>query len=471
MRIPFAFLAPGSSDSGDTVGLPNLQLWYRPDLSALTFGTGSKIATLNNKAPVVDANRNLAQATGSKQPTLNTADAAYNGKNTMSFVRANDTQLLSPTWAAAVANPQTLYVVANSDGASFGYEDLFDGSDGTGDRVQIAYASTLWGISSGGVGIIPSTNTSSSPQIFCYVSNGASSKFFISSATEEVMPSTPSASPIQVAVLGNTKTFGFGLTGKIGEVRLYSGAHGSTDRATVLASLSSRYAIATGDTYLRFTFEESALPLANHPVGGGSAVSIPNHSGTTPTLSGGEMTFNGANNVYSADSPYRGPASKTVTYLAWVYPTSLTGDQCCVAKQYRGYNASWASPYLSWYIGLDASGAGNWIVFISTSGFNSIVVSTAGYKVVINQWNLIGFTLNHGVFTPYFNGTVAPGALTLGDLAIDTSAGGPYVFGGAGVGGVLSSMYTGKIAEVRGYNVALSTSDILAIYNAGPPSP
>jgi hypothetical protein len=224
------------------------------------------------------------------------------------------------------------------------------------------------------------------------------------------------------------------------------------------------------DTLVLFTFDESALPLANH--GYGSAISVSNHAGTTPTLGGGAMTFNGANQVYSPDTPYAGPSTTTQTMMMWVYPTALGGDQCCVGKTYRPYNNPWAAPYHSFYVGPTDS-AGNWTVFLSLNAgggaFQQIFITTAGYRVVQNAWNLIGFTLNAGTLKPYFNGVTVPGMSTsVPNQAIDTTGGGPYEIGAVSPAGTPTSFLTGKIGMFRWDQIVRSDPYLLAMYNAGP---
>ena len=62
-------------------GLPSvsnaLQLWLRADLGT-TIATG--VSQWNDQSQIGDSNRNVVQATGGQQPTLNSSDATYNNR-------------------------------------------------------------------------------------------------------------------------------------------------------------------------------------------------------------------------------------------------------------------------------------------------------------------------------------------------------------------------------------------------------
>jgi hypothetical protein len=71
--------------------------WHRAD-KAVTLNGGT-VAQWNDQSGTGDSNKNVAQGTTAKPPTLNAVDTAYNERVTLSFVAANSQELRSTTWA------------------------------------------------------------------------------------------------------------------------------------------------------------------------------------------------------------------------------------------------------------------------------------------------------------------------------------------------------------------------------------
>lgn len=227
--------------------IPNLVFWVRADLGITTVA-GNKVSNWNDQSLIGDVNHNLAQSIDAQRPVLVASDSGYNNQSTVSFTRASNTYIQSPTWNTPVSQPCTYYAVANSDGANVYYEDVFDG-DTNGNRMQLSYVSALWGMAAGGSGLSTSTNGTSAPAVFCCVFNGpSSSKLYVSSATDSPLSGQPPVSTSSMMVLGSAKNAdsGVSLQGRIAEVLTYSGAHSTLQRSQVMAYLGARYGITIG---------------------------------------------------------------------------------------------------------------------------------------------------------------------------------------------------------------------------------
>jgi hypothetical protein len=242
MRIPYTLYIPPLKDP---TALPNLRFWVRADLGVTTVA-GSKVSQWNDQSLIGDPNHNLVQSNDPQRPVLLASDSGYNNQSTVSFTRASNTYIQSPTWVTPMSQPCTYYAVANSDGQNVYYEDVFDG-DTNGFRMQLSYVTGFWGIAAGGAGLSISNNASTGPNVFCCVFNGpSSSALYINSSTNSsALGSQPPASNSTLMVLGSAKNAdsSVSLQGRIAEVIAYETAHDSTTRAAVMRYLGLRYGI------------------------------------------------------------------------------------------------------------------------------------------------------------------------------------------------------------------------------------
>lgn len=237
--MPAGFGAFGSAGSG-YVGsgftprsIAGCVLWLRADLG-VTIATG-----VNAWADQSGVGNNVTQGTGSKQPTVNTADAAYNGKDTFSFASAS-AQCLQGTFVSSITQPFTLFLVGQN-GRS-GSQSYFDGST-VGGRCECYNDATTDKVYAGSA-FVSAADNSTSPRIMTYEMNGASSKIYISSNTAAVT-GNPGTDGLAGATIGAAYDKANDvLNGKIAEVILYTGALSAANQDMVRAYLSARYGIA-----------------------------------------------------------------------------------------------------------------------------------------------------------------------------------------------------------------------------------
>ncbi len=224
--------------------LANLKAWYRADL--LITLNSTTVSGWGDSSGTGDSNKNLVQATGGSQPTYNATDAAYNNKPTLSF---SSSQMHSGTWASALTQAFTVYVVGNVTAVSGSTLFFFNSSSdkawvisrdngAAGPQSSLAmYAGTTLATSSLSA---PQLNAKS---ILCCVFNGASSSGYVNSIATTYCTGQVGSVGVTDAVLGAYAGGGLALAGKMAEVIVYSGGHSATDRGTVLSYLSSRYTV------------------------------------------------------------------------------------------------------------------------------------------------------------------------------------------------------------------------------------
>ena len=91
--------------------MQNVLAWYRADPSSLTLSAGAAGAIADQSGKGIAGS--LTQATGTKQPTLNASDAAYNNKPTLSFASASSLELVGALFTV-VAQPITYLFVSST---------------------------------------------------------------------------------------------------------------------------------------------------------------------------------------------------------------------------------------------------------------------------------------------------------------------------------------------------------------------
>lgn len=218
--------------------VPGCVAWYRADLG-VTTSTG--VSAWADQSGSGDSNRNLVQATSTKQPTRNASDAAYNNQATLSFSTGGPTpqSLASPgAWSSSYTT-RTICLVGNFDGlgsAEFMVDGLTDSSNviwnDSGANAVDMYAGTNIG---GGT-------YSSSPLIVIAVFNGASSAIY-SSSTGSLATGNCGAGVMAALTVGCNVGGTAGLNGKIAEVFAYDSALTTTQIAVILRYLGARYGL------------------------------------------------------------------------------------------------------------------------------------------------------------------------------------------------------------------------------------
>ena len=224
--------------------LSGLVAWYRAD-KGTTIATG--VSAWADQSGVGDANRNLTQATGAKQPTLNASDATYNHQATLSFASAASQYLASGTFSVAIPNPSTQFVVGNWDGAA-SVEVMLDGIDGTNRQAIFnggSGGSTVVAFFAG-TQVNATVANNAVPLVMCALNNGASSGQYVNAKTPKstTNPGANTAAGVTVGI-DNDKA-SFPLNGKVAEVIVYNRALSQNEINRVLGYLGTRYGITIG---------------------------------------------------------------------------------------------------------------------------------------------------------------------------------------------------------------------------------
>lgn len=225
--------------------IPNLYLWFRAD-QGITLGTGSLVSGWADQSGFGDSNHNLLQASSGLQPSLNVSDSSFNNQNTISFTASgpyprNGKVLVTNTWASSLAQPDTVYAVGSCTGENVYYQDFFDSI--YPNRQQLEFNSGFWSVSAGGAGATQSSNTTTSPAIFCCIYDGASSALYINAISTTAVTGNLGGD-MNGFTIGAFQDSSLGLNGKVAEIVAYSGHHDTTKRAQVMNYLSARYGIA-----------------------------------------------------------------------------------------------------------------------------------------------------------------------------------------------------------------------------------
>lgn len=186
--------------------------------------------------------RTVTQATGSKQPTLNASDAAYNGQSTLSFVPANSQELDSGTWAS-ISQPYSIFIVGNISGT------LDQGLvGGTSSIVEVrgnssggATKNTLYA----GSFLNSSVAADNLPTVFGCLFNGASSSVWVSAKTANATGAagTNALADFQIGKDGAGNHF---LNGKMAEICVYNVALTTGNISSLFDYFGNRYGITIG---------------------------------------------------------------------------------------------------------------------------------------------------------------------------------------------------------------------------------
>lgn len=141
------------------------------------------------------------------------------------------------------------------------------------------------------------------------------------------------------------------------------------------------------------------------------------------------------------------------TVHAWVYPGSVTGAQCIVAK--TNEDTPNAAGY-EWMLYLN----GDKVSFLLANGAGSIQVLTSDAAVSLNTWYYVeGYYDDAGTLGVVVNATVKTAARTTTPATTT---------GSLRIGGIPSTYYlTGRVDEVAFWKRLLTTDERAAIYNGG----
>lgn len=110
--------------------VPSLKAWYRADT---TVNGGGTVSQLTDKS---GGGFHLTQATGTKQPALNVADANMGGRDSITFDGVDDALgMVSPAYGALAA--LTLYLVVRGVIAESSKRYFVIGNNGSAESIQI----------------------------------------------------------------------------------------------------------------------------------------------------------------------------------------------------------------------------------------------------------------------------------------------------------------------------------------------
>jgi len=219
--------------------IPGCLLWLRGDLG-ITLNSGN-VSSWADQSGLNDPNKNVTQATGSKQPAYNAVDGAYNGQATLSFTAASVSVLRSGTWSVAPAQPLTVVFVGEGSTAT---QYMFDGINGAAfNNLACFLASANRMELDAGAGLAVNTGIYAGQQCLAAVFNGATSSLYQNnSRTPTISGNAGSTAITGMAVGGDGPGTADSLNGKIAEFIMYSQVLTTPQLNQLFVYLSNRYA-------------------------------------------------------------------------------------------------------------------------------------------------------------------------------------------------------------------------------------
>ncbi|MBI1259166.1 MAG: hypothetical protein GC204_16980 [Chloroflexi bacterium] len=216
------------------------------------------------------------------------------------------------------------------------------------------------------------------------------------------------------------------------------------------ATPTSGRAQTGGSLILGLGFEEGTGGTTTDTSGYNNTGSLLNGAAwTNQGKFGNAIQFDGVDDrVRVADSPSL-HVTNGLTMEAWVYPTRANNWSAIVIKEIPN---SFSYVLYGWWFGTD-SAAG------TTSGGER--ATSGGGMLPLNTWTHIAMTYNGAQQILYINGKVVASNADTGFVTVTND---PLSIGGNGQAS--NEVFTGKIDEVRVYNVALSQADIQRDMNA-----
>lgn len=281
------------------------------------------------------------------------------------------------------------------------------------------------------------------------------------------------ASPYTGFTVGGPVPGHAGFSGAIGEFALYGSALSATRVAAHYNAASNADPTPAPTNYS--TQVQSDNPVVYYRTNEPSGTTAVDSSGNGYNGTYGSSVTLGGTGLVSGDTAPSFPGgtassstvlqSSTNSALAptgsfsvefWVnVPSTVTSDQFLWAQTY----ASGASYYPA-YIQLESGSPPFFTVQINTT--NGVVATYPA--AVLGAKNHVVATWNGTTLTAYVNGVSAGTATGSGSLTNYSSPYAGFTFGGPGAG---HTGFSGALGEFALYNTALSSSRVLAHYNAG----
>jgi hypothetical protein len=187
--------------------------------------------------------------------------------------------------------------------------------------------------------------------------------------------------------------------------------------------------------------------------------------GATATngLIGGAYNFRGGNGGDYVRTTFGSLKSNYLSFGAWVYPRAKVAYGKVICLGYR-VDGSWSPPYSCFSLESSDAATGNPVSRISVSGkyYPSIGGGNTGVKLALDAWTFLMATYDGANAKVYQNGVLRKtipvvGVIDYGtskDLSIGTDS--PYYN---------KENFNGLIDDVRIYNRALTSNEVMRIYN------
>lgn len=416
----------------DPTAISGLVSWFRAD-KGITIGTG--VASWTDSAPGADSTHTLTQATGSKQPTFNATDAAYNNQPTLSFASASAQALQSSAWSSILPQPNTIVVIGNTD-ATANQQGFIDGIDGT-NRQYLYNFSNASEISIFAGGNLTETDIANgNPMFIAAAINGASTDLYVNGNYRNVTGSAGSQSlgGLTVGSFYNTSS-GATLNGKIAEVIVFNRALSQAEVQSLAMYAAKRYglSISIGTMPDAATGADATHTLAQ-------------------TIQSKQPTFN------VSDAAYNNQPTLSFAKASSQYLRSTT------------WASSLAEPYTAIVIGNFGGGALDNEVMIDGLTQSEGLVYNTNTTVSIYAGVSLDYGAGSPISTPMFIGGIFNGASSsiyaTSNLASVTGNAGSTARTGLTVGidgDQTTAPFNGKIAEIAIFNRALSQAEIQSL--------
>lgn len=176
-----------------------------------------------------------------------------------------------------------------------------------------------------------------------------------------------------------------------------------------------------------------------------------------PGKVGQAFQFDGSDDYVTASSSSSLNQLSAFTCSAWIYPTTVSGEQAIVYKEVASNGKQ--------YCGLSGSGTGR--LYVNIDRTSDATARTNDNAIKANKWQFIT-TVWDGTNAPqiYINGTEVSSyqTQTAGSGTIVDDSSGDLVIGGRSTP---STLFNGKLDDIRIYNRVLSPAEIKRIYELG----
>jgi hypothetical protein len=189
-----------------------------------------------------DTNKNALQSTVAKQPAFVATSANLGNRPCLSFSGTADNSLVTGVWAAALAQPCSVYFVGRQNG-TLGNHYAFD-SINAGTQMAAYGNSGANSLTAFAGSALPFGTTRVAEVCGCEF-NGASSKLYINAKTA-VATGAAGANGATGMTIGNYAGGGTFSGWDIAEVAVYTGVLSAGDRALLMDYMGARYGITVG---------------------------------------------------------------------------------------------------------------------------------------------------------------------------------------------------------------------------------